>query len=212
VWSPDGRRIAFEGENGLYQVASNGAAPSELLLKPPGRVSIDSWSSDGKFLFYTEAGPKTSSLRALPLSDERKPTPVVESAFNVRRGRISPDGRWIAYVSDETGRDEIYVQTFPAGGGKWVVSGNGGTHPEWRGDGRELFFASPERMIMSVMMAGGANAMEAGIAHPLFRIPGPATFAVTRDGLRFLVKMPATDPESEAIHVVLNWTAELQRR
>jgi len=210
-WSPDGRRIAFEGENGLYQVASNSAAPPELLLKLPGRGSVDSWSSDGKFLFYTEAGPKTSSLRALPLSDDRKPTPVVESAFNVRRGRISPDSRWIAYVSDETGRDEIYVQTFPAGGGKWLVSGNGGTHPEWRGDGRELFFASPERMIMSVTIAGGANAMEAGIAHPLFRIPGPATFAVTRDGLRFLVKIPATDPESEAIHVVLNWRAELQR-
>jgi hypothetical protein len=118
--------FAFEGENGLYQVASNSAALPELLLKPPGRVSGDSWSSDGKFSFNTEAGPKTSlcgRCRSLTKGSQRRLSKVPSTFAG---GGFPPTPRGSRTSQTRTGRDEIYVQTFPAGGGKWLVSGNGG--------------------------------------------------------------------------------------
>jgi Tol biopolymer transport system component len=194
----------------LHQVLSNGAGQNEMLMV--GRpVSVDSWSRDGRFLVYTTSDPRGKvALWALPMGGEKKPATVVESAFNARQGRISPDGRWIAYVSDETGRDEVYVQPFPAPGGKWLISGNGGKHPEWRGDGREIFFISRDRTFMSVDVAGTGDVFRAGPARALFDVPRAGSFAVTPDGQRFLVKVPANDSQSAAIHVVLNWAGELR--
>jgi Tol biopolymer transport system component len=214
VWSPDGSRIAFvESTQGnqaaLLQVMANGAGQNEMLLTQSGAVTLDSWSRDGKFLFYTWTDPKGKlALWALPMGPERKPIRVLESAFNVQQGSVSPDGRWIAYVSDETGRDEVYLQTFPPSGGKWLVSANGGTHPEWRGDGQEIFFLAPNREFMAVAVAGTGDAIRVGSARVLLR--GAGSYAVTPDGQRFLMKVPARDPESQAIHVILNWSAGLR--
>jgi Tol biopolymer transport system component len=217
VWSPDGSRVAFvessQGNDRLHVAMANGGGQDEMLLNLAYPTQPGSWSRDGRFLAYTQADPKGKlALWMIPMGSERKPAPVLESAFNVKQGRISPDGRWIAYVSDETGRDEVYLQTFPPTGGKWLVSAIGGTHPEWRGDGKEVFFLAPNREFMAVDVAEVGQAIRIGIARVLFEVRGSGSYAVTSDGQKFLVKIPASDPESQAIHVILNWSSELRRQ
>ena len=133
------------------------------------------------------------------------------------QGALSPNGRWIAYTSDETGRFEVYVQSFPGGGNKWQVSVNGGSDAKWRLDGRELFYVSPNYKLMSVSLRPGLK-FEAGLPEELFEIPVPdivpsfpSNYAVTADGQRFLVNTVLQDAVSSPISVVLNWTAELSR-
>ena len=137
--------------------------------------------------------------------------------------RFSPDGRWIAYASNETGRFEVYVQSFPASGSKWPISINGGSQPRWRGDGRELYFFGPDRKLMAVEVKGEApDKFEVGIPQPLFEFrvggggidlgfPGTGYYTVSRDGKRFLVTATAQLPENQQISVVQNWTAALKK-
>jgi Tol biopolymer transport system component len=122
---------------------------------------------------------------------------------------LSPDGRWIAYVSQEDGREEVYVQPFPPGhGGKWMVSTQGGSRPSWRRDGRELFFVAADRRLMSVAVEARDAVFRPGMPRELFRLRG-SSYAVAPDGQRFLVSMPAPGPPA-AINVVVNWTADLR--
>jgi hypothetical protein len=180
-----------------------------------------SWSPDGRYLiFNAQARETTGDIWVLPLDGTGKPAPVplVHTRANEGGGRFSPDARWIAYVSDDSGIAEVYVQPFilpsasvdsPAGP-KVLVSRKGGRRPRWRADGKELFYNSPDGTLMSVAVTGGAT-FRPGIPQLLFRTPG-AWFSEANaisDGTRFLVAIPVEQTTSQPFMVVLNWQAEL---
>ncbi len=221
VWSPDGSRVAYdshrEGAGDIYQKMASGAGGEELLLKWPEGAGLSDWSRDGKFLAYQSLNSKTHyDIWILPLSGDRKPVPFLQSEFNERSGQFSPDGRWMAYVSDESGRVEVYVQSFPPGGGKWQISTNGGAEPQWRRDGKELFYLAPDNKLMAVDIQSGKG-FEAGVPKSLLevRVGGVAAlrnhYTVSADGRRFLINAAPEDAPSSPITVVLNWTAALKR-
>jgi len=175
----------------------------------------------------TVHGQKTGvDLWMFPLSGDRKPVPLLQSAFNEMHGQISPDGKWLAYFSNETGRSEVYVQPFPQGTSKWQVSTNGGQYPRWRHDGRELFYMSRASggKMMAVDVKSAGSAFETGTPQELFEpayvnLPhgsgGPYhTYAVSPDGQRFLIpRPPSNDQQTTAtpIVVVLNWLEGLKK-
>src|SRR5205085_3905527 len=128
------------------------------------------WSPDGRMLVYASQSPRTGSdLWVLPMDGGRKPFPIVQTGADDQMAEVSPDGRWIAYESNVSGRVEIYVQPFPAPGERLQVSSGGGTQPRWRLDGRELFFVSPDGRLMAAPIAPRPGAVDAGVAVPLFR-------------------------------------------
>jgi len=214
LWSPTGNSVAFisdrEGKKGIYRKMTNGMNPEELLFEYPLLESIESWSPDDRFILYTSFGQNGKSQNGiLPITGDRKPIPL-QSAFNTRQGRFSPDGRWLAYVSDESGADEVYLETFPAGGGKWRVSVDGGTNPRWPRDGRELFYVSKQRNLMAVPIRVAAGSVEFSAARSMFRLPFEA-YDVAGDDL-FLLPAPAENGPAVRIDVVINWTSEIEWR
>src|SRR5262249_26968462 len=144
---------------------------------------------------------------------DRKPIPFPQTEFNEQGGRFSPDGRWMAYVSDESTREEVYVQSFPTSGGKWQISKNGGSYPKWWRDGKELFYLAADKKIRAVKV-NPASTLQAGAPKPLFETRISyyfLRFAVTGDGQRFLVPTPTGEARSSPAIVVLNWTAGIKR-
>jgi Tol biopolymer transport system component len=220
VWSPDGGRVVFssmrEGLPNLYQKLSSGAGGEELLLKTEDAKIANDWSPDGRHVLYNAMSRQSSDLWVLPLFGERRPEPFARTDFQEGGGRFSPDGRWIAYISNESGKYEVYVQSFPASGGKWQVSNGGGGSPRWRRDGRELFYLSADGKLMAVEVDGSSDTFEAGVPGPLFEprvgaISGDSPYDVAADGRRFLVKVPVEETAPAPVTVVLNWTADLKR-
>ena len=232
VWSPDGSRVAFAayraGGNGIYQKATNGSGKEQELVRATGDPKLpDDWSRDGRFLLYTQRDPRThADLWVLPLAGDGTPsgtaTPFANTEFSEEQGRFSPDTRWIAYASDESGRSEIYIQPFPAppnGGSKMPISRDGGSEPRWRRDGKELFYFSPDGKLMAADVTEGPT-FKASVPRTLFQVPvaqiGHNAVAlqvfgwdVAPDGKRFLIDTATTS--SEPVTVVLNWTAELKK-
>lgn len=150
-----------------------------------------------------------------PLAGDQKPFPFLQTEANETAAVLSPDGQWMAYISDESGRYEVYVQSFPAGGGKRQISTTGGIGPHWRGDGKELFYHAPDGKLMAVAVKGGAS-FESGAPVALFEFrPGGNVitpyYAVTRDGQRFLLSTIVETEPNAPLTVVLNWTAEVKR-
>jgi Tol biopolymer transport system component len=215
VWSHDGVRIAYAssaaGTYDLYQKLASGAGQEEPLLRSDRPKFSSDWSRDGRYLLYHEIDPRTQNdLWILPLGtpdgQERKAFPFLQTQFDERDGKFSPDGRWIAYVSDESSRLQVYVQSFPAGTLKLPISTNGGAAPHWRRDGRELYYLSPDGKLMAVEVKTG-GIFRAGVPHALFDTHGAPDFDAAADGSKFLFAMPEGGAANEPIHVVLNWTA-----
>jgi hypothetical protein len=228
VWSPDGSRIAFASGNlldTLYEKASSGAGDEKELLKKPGEIKTpSSWSRDGRFLlYYTFNVPKTlQDLWVLPMEGDRRPVLLLGTEFQEREGSFSPDMRWVAYTSSESGRPQVYVRPFLASGsskapslgeGKWQVSKDGGTLAKWRADGKELIFRAPNGSPMAVDVAATGAAFQAGVPKQLFALPANVgDWDVTADGKRFLAEVPpAQQIFRTPIIVVLNWEAALKK-
>jgi Tol biopolymer transport system component len=222
VWSPDGSRIVFgsdrEGPRNLYQRSATGASKEELLLKSDFNAYPVAWSRDGRHIAYVINDPNTKiDVWVLPLFGDQKPFPFANTAASERGAKFSPDGKWLAYVSDESGIPQIYVESFPSSGGKWQVSTSGGYHLAWRHDGKELFYVSADRKMMAVDIKGEGATFESGPPKTLFdlRVPtftsSQAQFAVTADGQKFLIANTFGENKSEPITVALNWTADLKR-
>jgi eukaryotic-like serine/threonine-protein kinase len=201
----------------IYQRPSNASGPDQPLLKLNGQPIVfpSDWSSDGRFLAYYRTDPKTQlDIWVLPLAGDQKPIPFLRGDFNESQAQFSPDARWIAYVSDESGASEVYVQSFPTLTGKWQISTGGGTEPRWRRDGRELFYLAPDRKLMSVIVKAGAT-FEADAPRALFEPVLPAgalrqTYSVSSDGQRFLLNTPLEGP-SPSMTLVINWPALLKK-
>ncbi len=219
VWSPDGTRLAFasdrEGRQSVYLKAA-ASGTEELLLKMPDSVAPLDWSPDGRLLVLGVENPKTNGdLWTLALEGPRKPKPLLQSPFNEGEARISPDGRFLAYTSDESGKPEVYVGSFPSMAEKWQVSTAGGSKPAWRRDGRELFYLAEDRKLMSVDVQAGAG-LEISSPKLLFQTRTPrvdfpgfhSLYAAASDGERFLIVYEPDAPSSPPITVVLNWTPD----
>jgi Tol biopolymer transport system component len=221
VWSPDGMRVAFasyrDGPLNLYMKAAAGSGGDEPLVISENQKNAGDWSADGRFFAYRMVGEDTThgDIWVLPLDGKRTAFPIAMTPGEERDPRFAPDTRWIAYESDETGRSEIYVTPFPPTGAKWQVSSRGGRNPAWQGDGRELFFVAPEGVVTAVPVEA-KEALEIGPATALFRLPArggaaDTQFDVTRDGQRFLVRVPVPESPPSAINMVINWPALLQK-
>jgi Tol biopolymer transport system component len=222
VWSPDGKYIAYLANDkdgfSIHRKATSGVVQDEVLdadarLKRP----LD-WSHDGQYII--EEVPSNSKtgidVWVLPLGGDKKAFPYLNTEANEGNAKLSPDGQFLAYQSDESKRDEIYVQTFPKQGGKWEVSTNGGSYPTWSRDGKELFFLAPDGKMMaaevkSVAGKDGAT-FERSVPKPLFdtHIPPNGGFDEGKDG-KFLVPVPVEQPGAAPINGVVNWTATLKR-
>jgi Tol biopolymer transport system component len=220
VWSPDGTRIAWGGMRGgqfdLVAKTVGGTGEEEVLLEAEGNQFPSSWSPDGKSLLYYSLDSDTGwDVYVLPLEGDRTPHPYLRSKFREIRARFSPDGRWVAYQSNESGRDEVYARAFPGPGGKWQISTAGGSEPQWSPDGRELFYLAQNRM-MRVEVRRGAT-FEVGIPEPLFSVAlrpiiTNSRYLLSSDGRRFLLLSSLLQDSTPPTTVVLNWTAELNTR
>jgi eukaryotic-like serine/threonine-protein kinase len=224
TWTPDGKRIAFQsnkdgGPMNIFWQLADGSGGLERLTTFEFNNAPHSWSPDGQLLAYIELNPTTGfDIWVLRLSD-RKAQPFLRTPFNETVPRFSPDGRWLAYVSDESGHWEIYVQPYPGPGGKWQISTEGGTEPVWNPNGRELFYRSGDKMMAVDITTTTQPGFTAGKPRVLFEgpyLPTPVTFPnydVSPDGQRFLMLMESERATSTTqINVVLNWFEELKRR
>jgi Tol biopolymer transport system component len=222
LWTPDGKRIAFEsnkeGVPNLFWQMADGSGGLERLITGDYTQIPMSWSPDGQLLAFFEVNPTTGyEIWTLRLS-ERKAQPFLRTQFNEWVPMFSPDGRWLAYISDESGRYEIYVQPYPGPGGKWQISTEGGAEPMWSRNGRELFYRSGGKM-MAVDIATQPG-FTVGKPRMLFEgqyVPTPTTspnYDVAPDGQRFLMLKPVEQAQAAPtqINVVLNWFEELKRR
>lgn len=220
VWSPDGSQIAWasnrDGTYHIYRKPSSGSGADELLLDGDGFKLPTDWSPDGKHILYRVVDPQTRyDIWALPLAAGGKPFPILETAANEAAAVVSPDGRWVAYTSDETGRYEIYLDTFPPGGGKRQVTRQGGSGPIWRADGRELFYQAGDGALTAVPIAPDGSIAGTGTALFSFTPGGNLItpyFSATPDGQRFLVSKVVPHGGETPLTVLVDWPARLTSR
>jgi eukaryotic-like serine/threonine-protein kinase len=225
IWSRDGKTLAYRsaggngGIAGLMLKAASGLEREKRIYRVPSADDIipNSWSSDDQQILWTRLNVTGSHLELVP-SVGGTPTPFQAGPGNQNNGQISPDGKWVAYASDESGNWEIYVTTFPGAEGKWQVSRDGGTEPRWRGDGEELFYLGPRGMLTAVPV-NTETAFSSGTPTPLFQFHGRAvisstdvfSYDVTKDGKRFLVNRYVKPERITPLTIVLNAAAEPQK-
>jgi Tol biopolymer transport system component len=231
IWSPDGSSIAYnslrDGKRGIYKKPAAGTEAEETLLDPSdGNPTPLSWSPDGKFLVYAkQVKGNGEDIWAIPLAGDHKPFPVVEEKGGQSLPQVSPNGKWMAYISNESGKTELYVKAFPTGEGRWQVTTTGASpySVRWRGDTKELYYVDQNRNMMAVPINPEGPTFRWGTPEKLFDsgyvgIAHPAggsyhDYAVTPDGRRFLIPRPdapIADPATLPINVIVNWTALLK--
>jgi len=224
VWSPDSSRIVFStyfNTWDMHQMPANGSGKPEALLASVASRFANDWSRDGRFLLYTQVDPKTGrDLWVLPMSEtDRKPFVFVNTNFEEQNGQFSPDVRWIAYQSNESGRFEVYIQPFPGPGAKQCVSTNGGMQPRWHPDGNELFYIAADGMLMAAPIHISRQPANIGAPAKLFpfRISRGSVmdimriqFALSPDGKQFLVNTNVENDAPSPITIATNWTSLLR--
>lgn len=223
-WSPDGDRIVFGSDrniNGpyenMYLKSSGGGGNDELLLKADSYKEPSGWSPDGTLVVFNHSteGSNNSDIQLFRFSD-RQVIPYLQTEFNEFSAQFSPDGKWIAYISDESGKPEVYVQSFPVSGAKWQISTGGGAEPRWRRDGKELFFLGGDHKLWAVEMKLDPT-LEPGIPRPLFEVrvkhfaSDRYDYAVSQDGQRFLINTLPEDASSRNVNLIFNWITELRK-
>ena len=215
AWSRDGVILfSSRGGSGVSRVSSAGGEVTSVYKSDYFTLPTD-WSRDGRFIIYREINPKTKyDVWVLPVSPQAaapSPFPILHTEANETAAALSPDGQWIAYSSDESGRYEIYIQSFPGGGGKRQLSTSGGIRALWRGDGKELFHHAADGKLMAAPVKGGAN-LELGVSTPLFEFRADSNLAphydVTRDGQKFLLNTIVETKPNAPMTVIVNWAAE----
>ncbi len=223
TWSPDGLQIAFwsnrKGGSHSYQKAANGTGNEEIILEGNTSERVRSWSSDGRYIAYERSDPGGKmgfGIWILPLFGDRKPFQFLQSQFNTITPEFSPNGKWMAYVSDDSGRNEVYAAPFPSGAGKWPVSTGGGRYPRWRRDGKELFYLSADNRIMAAEIAEKHDSLEVGSVRTLFQARSTSLigwmYDATPDGRKFLVVTEKESGTSEPITLIVNWPALLKKQ
>ncbi|HET6372276.1 MAG TPA: protein kinase [Candidatus Polarisedimenticolia bacterium] len=223
IWSPDGSRVAYcstrNGHFDLYVKAASGVGSEELLLQSPFDKFVTDWSPDGSRILFAQLDPNMNSMGDLwtisPVGD-RQPKLYLGTPFDESDGRFSPDGRWVAYVSDESGRKEIYVAPFPTPNGKWQVSTTGGKEPRWASHGSELFYLAPDNRLMVASVSGAGESFRVTGVSPLFQI-NPSQqlggkYDIDAGGRRILVNARLSSEDASPITLVVNWTAGIRTR
>jgi Tol biopolymer transport system component len=173
---------------------------------------VDDWSRDGRYLIENAIDPKTrNDIWVFPTFGDKKPFPYINTEFQEINAKLSPNGQFLAYVSDESKRNEVYVQTFPEHGGKWQVSTGGGNLPVWSRDGRELYFISADNKLMAAEVKANSAKFEASVPKPLFEVRQQTQFDVSKDG-RFLIHVPQDQAVTNVpLSVVVNWQSALKK-
>ncbi len=219
VWSPDGNRLAYarlerQLQTGIFAKAASGAGQEEALLHSDARAFPNSWSPDGRFLALdvVKSGSRTKEdIWILPLTGDRKPYPFLATDFKESLPRFSPDGKWMLYISDESGKDEAYVVPFPGSGGKWQVSSGGAAVALWNPAGGEIFYLAPDLTVMSVGVKAGTAGFEAGVPRPLFKAEGSEGGDVSPDGQHFLLIVRPEGTKTPSVMYVSNWAGGLKK-
>ena len=224
IWSPDGRYVAYFNGSGICRKPADGAGREEMLLLVHNTLTVPkSWSPDGKYILYAQVDPGSGAdLFVLPVETEganSRPLVLAQTKGNEDQGQFSPDGRWVAYTSNESGLSEIYVVPFPPNpnGEKWMVSRGGGVMPRWRRDGKELFYVSPDWKMMEVKVST-SPVFQSGTPHPLFDTQmvdtgirtGPISWDIAPDSNRFLI-ISDNAADTSTLNVILNWRPNEQR-
>lgn len=224
VWSADGKTVFYRSSTkGLFHIyakAADGSGAEQTVLESNNAFeNPQSSSSDQRYLTYLRraSDAKTATeIWALPLFGDRKPFPVVQTEFNQAGSVVSPDGKWLAYDTDASGRYEVYITAFPGAGAKWQVSTGGGLSAKWRRDGKELFFLDLSDNLVAVDVSTLGNTVRLGTPHVLFHATGgqalqQGAYDVTADGKKFIVDSGDINEESQPLTLVQNWTAELKK-
>ncbi len=217
VWSPDGSRIAYQSNpktrNDLFWKSSTGATNQELLYESNEDKFPSDWSPGGKLIaFQFIAGSTTQSdIAVLPVTGDHKPAIFLQTEFSEQGALFSPDGKWIAYMSDESGQNEVYVRPFPGPGGKWQVSVSGGVAPAWRRDGKELYYVDKTNRVMVAEVISKGPSIEVKNVKRLFETPS-SDYDITADGRKFLVNVPIETQLNSPLTLVVNWDRELTKK
>jgi len=220
IWSPDGRFLAFASHRNtdrasIYQRPSSGEGQDRLVISDvTANPHPESWSPDGKNLLVHYNGKRMDIGRVSLQDSEQKIIPYVTSLADDVQSEFSPDGRWVAFTSVESGQNEVYVRPFPQGDGKWQISSNGGSEPKWRGDGKELFYLTPDGTMMAVPITSDPT-FSAALPITLFKtgtLPidigawgGAGEYDVSKDGSKFIINSIVTAPTPANLYVIVNW-------